>query len=50
MDRKQTWTVTGVTSLHLRLVLGRDSNKGLSSIQVKGTSKGGEQSIVDWTV
>jgi len=32
--------VTGVTSLHLRLVLGRDSNKELSSIQAKGISKG----------
>jgi len=32
--------VTGVTSLHLRSVLGRDSNKELSSIQAKGTSKG----------
>ena len=39
--------VMGITSLHLRLVLGRDSNKELSSIQAKGTSKGCEQSIVD---
>jgi len=39
--------VTGVTSLHSRSVLGRDSNKELSSIQVKGTSKGCEQSVVD---
>jgi len=40
-------SVTGVTSLHSRSVLGRDSNKGLSSIQAKGTSKGCEQSVVD---
>jgi len=33
-------TVMGVTSLHSRLVLGRDSNKELSSIRAKGTSKG----------
>jgi len=39
--------VTGVTSLHSRSVLGRDSNKELSSIQAKGTSKGCEQSVVD---
>ena len=39
--------VMGVTSLHSHLVLGRDSNKELSSIQAKGTSKGYEQSIVD---
>jgi len=39
--------VTGVTSLHLRSVLGRDSNKELSLIQAKGTSKGCEQSVVD---
>jgi len=39
--------VTGVTSLHSRSVLGRDSNKGLSSIQAKGTSKGCERSVVD---
>ena len=32
--------VTGVTSLHSRLVLGRDSNKELSTIRAKGTSKG----------
>ena len=38
----KTISVTGVTSLHSRLVLGRDSNKGLSSIQAKGTSKGCE--------
>ena len=40
-------TVTGVTSLHSRLVLGRDSNKELSSIQAGSTSRGCEQSIVD---
>ena len=39
--------VTGVTSLHSRSVLGRDSNKELSSIRAKSTSKGYEQSIVD---
>ena len=39
--------VMGVTSLHSRSVLGRDSNKELSSIRAKGTSKGCEQSIVD---
>ena len=39
--------VTSVTSLHSRSVLGRDSNKELSSIQVKGTPKGCEQSVVD---
>ena len=39
--------VMGVTSLHLHSVLGRDSNKELSSIQAKGTSKGCEQSVVD---
>ena len=39
--------VTGVTSLHSRSVLGRDSNKELSSIRAKGTSKGCEQSVVD---
>jgi len=42
--------VTGVTSLHSRSVQGRDSNKELSSIRVKSTSKGYERSIVDWTV
>jgi len=42
-----TLIVTGVTSLHSRSVLGRDSNKELSSIQAKGTSKGCEQSVVD---
>ena len=40
-------SVTGVTSLHSRSVLGRDSNKELSSIRAKGTFKGCEQSIVD---
>ena len=40
-------SVTGVTSLHSRSVLGRDSNKELSSIRAKGTSKGCEQSVVD---
>ena len=40
-------TVTGITSLHSRSVLGRDSNKELSSIRAKGTSKGCEQSVVD---
>jgi len=39
--------VTGITSLHSHSVLGRDSNKELSSIQAKDTSKGCEQSIVD---
>jgi len=39
--------VTGVTSLHSHSVLGRDSNKELSSIRAKGTSKGCEQSVVD---
>jgi len=43
-------TVTGVTSLHSHSVLGRDSNKELSTIRAKGTSKGCEQSVVDWTV
>jgi len=39
--------VTGVTSLHSRSVLGRDSNKELSSIRAKDTSKGCEKSVVD---
>jgi len=39
--------VMGVTSLHSRLVLGRDSNKELSSIRAKSTFKGCEQSVVD---
>jgi len=39
--------VTGITSLHSRSVLGRDSNKELSSIRAKGTSKGCEQSVVN---
>jgi len=49
-DSKLASLVTGVTSLHSCSVLGRDSNKELSSIRVKGTSKGCEQSVVDWTI
>jgi len=44
---KKDPNVMGVTSLHSRLVLGRDSNKELSSIPVKSTSKGCEKSVVD---
>ena len=42
--------VMGVTSLHSRSVLGRDSNKELSSVRAKDTSKGSWAKVVDWTV
>jgi len=47
---KQVRGIMGVTSLHSCSVLARDSNKELSSIWAKGTSKGYEQSVVDWTI